>query len=186
MTMRVHKTRFTAAELVQLSIPGKRLELVKGELFEMAPAGGRHGSVAMRLGILLGAYVMEHRLGETFAAETGFILRRNPDTVRAPDAAFVAADRLPEGELPSGFLEMAPDLAVEVVSPSDSRRDVAEKVADWLRAGTRLVWVLDPATRSAAVYRSMVDAQQLLSEDDRLDGAQVVPGFSCALAELFS
>jgi Uma2 family endonuclease len=183
--MRVHKTLFTAAELFKLSIPGRRLELVKGELFEMAPAGGRHGSVSMRIGILLGAYVMEHRLGETFAAETGFILRRNPDTVRAPDAAFVAAHRLPAGELPVGFLELAPDLAVEVVSPGDTPREVEEKVADWLRAGTRLVWVIDPATRSATVYRSLDDVQELL-EEDRLDGEQVVPGFSCALRELFA
>ena len=182
--MRVHKKLFTAAELLKLSIPGKRLELVKGELFEMAPAGGRHGSVAMRLGILLGAYVIDHRLGETFAAETGFILRLNPDTVRAPDAAFVAADRLPGGEPPIGFVELAPDLAVEVLSPSDRPGEVAEKVEDWLRAGTRLVWVIDPATRSATVHRSLDDVQEL-SEDDRLDGEQVVPGFSCALGEVF-
>ncbi len=182
--MRVHKKLFTAAELLKLSIPGKRLELVKGELFEMAPAGGRHGSVAMRLGILLGAYVIDHRLGETFAAETGFILRLNPDTVRAPDAAFVAADRLPGGEPPIGFVELAPDLAVEVLSPSDRPGEVAEKVEDWLRAGTRLGWVIDPATRSATVHRSLDDVQEL-SEDDRLDGEQVVPGFSCALGEVF-
>ncbi len=182
--MRVHKKLFTAAELFNLSIPGKRLELVKGELFEMAPAGGRHGSVAMTIGVLLGAHVRTNRLGETFAAETGFILRLNPDTVRAPDAAFVAAHRLPEGEVPTGFLELAPDLAVEVLSPSDRPGEVAEKVEDWLRAGTRLVWVIDPATRTVTVYRSLDDVQEL-SGEDRLDGEQVVPGFSCALAEVF-
>jgi Uma2 family endonuclease len=183
--VRVHKKLFTAAELFQLSIPGRRLELVKGELFEMAPAGGRHGSVAMTVGILLGAHVRANRLGRVFAAETGFILRLNPDTVRAPDAAFVAMHRLPGGEPPIGFVDLAPDLAVEVLSPSDRPGEVAEKVADWLRAGTRLVWVIDPATRSATVYRSLDDVQEL-SVADRLDGEQVVPGFSCALAEVFA
>ena len=183
--MRVHKKLFTAAELVKLSIPGRRLELVKGELFEMAPAGYRHGNVAMQIGSLLNYHVKANRLGRVSAAETGFILRRRPDTVRAPDAAFVAAHRLPAGELPAGFLELAPDLAVEVLSPGDTPREIAEKVEEWLRAGTLLVWVIDPATRAATVYRSLDDVQEL-SADDRLDGEQVVPGFSCTLAEVFS
>ena len=118
--MRTKKTTLTAEELLRLSTTGHRYELVKGELFEMPPAGGRHGSVAMRIGALLNAYVRVHSLGEVFAAETGFILRWDPDTVRASDAAFVAKERLPTGELPPGYLEMVPDLAVEVVSPGDS------------------------------------------------------------------
>ena len=112
--MRTKKATLTAEELLRLSTTGRRYELVKGELWEMPPAGGRHGSVAMRIGIILGSYVRENELGEVFAAETGFILRRDPDTVRAPDAAFVARERLPAGELPAGYLEMVPDLAVEV------------------------------------------------------------------------
>ncbi|MBM3942669.1 MAG: Uma2 family endonuclease [SAR202 cluster bacterium] len=182
--MRVHKTRFTADDLFNLSAPGKRLELVKGEIFEMAPAGGRHGSVAMTVEILLGTHVRAYSLGRVFAAETGFILRRSPDTVRAPDAAFVAAGRLPDGELPTGFLELSPDLVVDVVSPNDRPKDVEEKVEDWLRAGTRLVWVIDPETRSATVYRSLDEVEQI-SEQEQLDGGEVAPGFSCTLAELF-
>ena len=139
LTRRTLKKLFTAEELLHLPATGRRLELVKGRVYEMPPPGARHGSVAMRIGSLLNTYVLGNLLGRAFAAETGFILRRNPDTVRAPDASFVAGDRLPEGELPVGYLEMAPDLAVEVVSPSDTAREIQEKVADWLRAGTRLV-----------------------------------------------
>ncbi|MCH7621312.1 MAG: Uma2 family endonuclease [Chloroflexi bacterium] len=183
--MRTKKTTLTAEELLRLSTTGSRYELVKGELFEMPPAGGRHGGVAMQIGALLNAYVRAHSLGQVFAAETGFILRRDPDTVRAPDAAFVAKDRLPAGELPPGYLEMVPDLAVEVVSPGDSAREVREKVADWMRAGVRLLWAIDPATRSVTVYRS-TDDFSVLSEDASLDGGQVIPGFSTNIKDLFS
>ena len=182
--MRAKKTLLTAEELLRLSSAGHRYELVKGGLYEMPPAGGRHGSVAMRIGILLGAHVMANRLGEVFAAETGYILRRDPDTVRAPDVSFIASDRLPPGELPAGYLEIMPDLAVEVLSPNDRPNEVRDKVEDWLRAGVTLVWVIYPTSRSATVYRSMDDVQEL-SEDDSLDGEQVVPGFSCSVGDLF-
>ena len=182
--MRTKKSTLSAEELLRLSTTGRRYELVKGELFEMPPAGGRHGSVAMRIGALLNTYVRSHGLGEVFAAETGFILRRDPDTVRAPDAAFVANERLPAGELPPGYLEMVPDLAVEVVSPGDSAREVREKVADWMGAGVRLLWAIDPATRSVTVYRSPEDFD-VLSDDDTLDGGRVIPGFSADINDLF-
>jgi Uma2 family endonuclease len=116
-SLRTRKTMFTADELLHLSATGRRYELVKGELFEMPPAGARHGDVAMQIGALLNAHIRTHQLGKVFAAETGFILRRDPDTVRAPDASFVSQERLPTGELPTGFMELPPDLAVEVVSP---------------------------------------------------------------------
>ena len=161
-----------------------RYELVKGELYEMPPAGASHGDIAMEIGSRLRVYVKANQLGRVFAAETGFVLRLDPDTVRAPDASFVAEDRLPPGDLPTGFLEFAPDLAVEVVSPGDRPGEVREKVEDWLRAGTRLVWVVHPSTRSVTVYRSMEDVQEL-SEEDTLEGATVLPGFSCSVRELF-
>jgi Uma2 family endonuclease len=181
----MQKTTFTAEELLRLSTTGQRYELVKGELFEMAPAGGRHGGVAMRIGALLDIHVRANHLGRVFAAETGFVLRRTPDTVRAPDASFVTENNLPEGELPIGYLELAPDLAVEVASPSDTTRGIEGKVADWLRAGSQLVWVIYPATRSATVYRSMDDAEEI-SEDGHLHGDDVIPGFACDIRELFS
>ncbi len=183
--MRTPKKHFTAEELFCLSATDQRYELVKGDLYEMAPAGGRHGSVARRIAQRLGIYADSLQLGEVFAAETGFILRREPDTVRAPDASFVAAGRLPEGELPTSYIELAPDLAVEVVSPSERTPEVRDKVADWLLAGTRLVWVIYPATRSVTVYRSLEDFENL-SEEGSLDGGQVVPGFSCQIRDLFS
>ena len=168
-----------------MSATDQRYELVKGDLYEMAPAGGRHGSVALNIGALLNTYVKANQLGNTFGAETGFILGRNPDTVLAPDASFVALGRLPQGELPIGYIELAPDLVVEVISPSDRDREVQDKVADWLRPGTLLVWIIYPATRTVTVYRSLDDLENL-SEEDSLDGGQVVPGFSCQIRELFS
>ena len=162
-----------------------RYELVKGELYEMPPAGASHGSVAMQIGALLSVHVNAHRLGWTFAAETGFVLGRNPDTVRAPDASFVGRDRLPAGELTAGFLELAPDLAVEVVSPGDREREVRDKVKSWLGAGTRTVWVLYPATHRVTVCQAARGVVTLSSEDT-LDGGDVVPGFSCVVGDLFS
>ena len=183
--MRTLKKLFTAEELLHLPTTGRRLELVKGELFEMPPAGGRHGNVAMHIGALLWTYVQANELGEVFAAETGFILHRNPDTVRAPDASFVAEDKLPMGDLPAGYMDVVPDLAVEVVSPNDRATEVLDKVEEWHQAGTRLVWVIYPATRSATVYRSMEEVQDL-SEADSLDGDHVIPGFTCNIRDLFS
>ena len=123
-------------------------------------------------------------MGEVFAAGTGFLLRRDPDTVRAPDVAFVSSERLGTSEASSGFLERAPDLAVEVVSPSDSAAAVQSKVEDWLGAGTRLVWVVYPDTRSVTVYRSLNEAE-VLSEPDALDGAPVLTDLAVPVSDLF-
>lgn len=183
--MRVKKTLLTAEELLRLPTPGCRLELVKGELYEMPPAGASHGDIAMEIGSRLREHVRANGLGRVFAAETGFILARDPDTVRAPDAAFVARRRIPPEGLPSGYFELAPDLAVEVVSPGDTAREVQEKVGDWLRSGARLVWVVYPSSRSVTVHRSPDDLDQL-SEEDTLEGAGVVPGFSCPVRDLFA
>ena len=179
------KKVFTAEELLCLPTVGRRLELVKGKVYEMAPAGGRHGYAAMNTGILMGGHVRLNGLGWVFAAETGFILRRDPDTVRAPDVAFVTQSRLGVHEIPDGFISVIPDLVVEVVSPGDTRREVREKIEDWLRAGVRLVWVIYPVTRSATVYRSLDDVAHL-TENDTLDGEDVVPGFACRVVELFA
>ena len=183
--MRTLKELFTAEELLCLPTVGRRLELVKGKVYEMAPAGGRHGYVAIKTAVPLSAHVQSNRLGHVFAAETGFVLRRDPDTVRAPDVAFIAQSRLSVHEIPDSFIELVPDLVVEVVSPSDTRREVLDKVEDWLRAGVKLVWVLYPISRTASVYRSGASVRDL-TETDLLDGEDVVPGFSCRLADLFA
>ena len=119
------------------------------------------------------------------AAETGFIIERDPDTVRAPDAAFVSKERLPPGEAQAGFLEMAPDLAVEVISPSDTASYVQAKVEQWLAAGTRLVWVIYPDSRSVTVYHSTGEGE-VLSTDDTLDGAPVFEDLSVPVQDLFA
>lgn len=174
----------TAEDLLGLSVPGKRFEMLDGEVIEMAPAGARHGMVAMKIGARLSIHAEQNELGEVFAAETGFILTRNPDTVRAPDVAFVANNRLPPEGLPAGFMEAPPDLAVEVVSPGDSAGYMHAKVEQWLRSGARLVWVVYPETRSVTAYRSLNDVR-VLTENDILTGAPVVMGFSCPVRDLF-
>lgn len=174
----------TAEDLWAMPEQGGHCELVKGERIEMPPAGFEHGTVTFDLGILLGNYVRAHRLGRVGAAETGFVLARNPDTVRAPDAAFVAAERLPS-PLPTNFLELAPDLVVEVVSCGDTAQEVEDKVADWLTAGTRLIWVIYPRSRTVHVHRPHAPSRRLTAADT-LDGEDVVPGFSCPVMDLFA
>jgi Uma2 family endonuclease len=137
----------------------------------------------MTIAMRLHAFVRQNDLGRLLAAETGFRLFTNPDTVRAPDVAFVRHDRIPN-PMPRGFAEFAPDLAVEVLSPDDRPGEVLEKVSDWLKGGTRLVWVVDPERRSARAYRDDGDIR-LLGETDSLEGEDVLPGFNCQVRELF-
>ena len=183
--MRTLKKLFTAEDLERLPSNGKRLELVKGKVYEMAPAGGRHGHVANWAAVRLTVHTDSAGLGHVFTAETGFLIHNDPDTVRAPDVSFVSVSRLALNDIPDGYINLAPDLVVEVVSPNDRRREVREKVEEWLNAGVRLVWVLYPATRTAMVYRSLSDVTNLV-EGDFLDGEDVVPGFSCRLGEIFT
>jgi Uma2 family endonuclease len=175
----------TAEELFQLPDDDYKYELVEGELIRMPPTGAEHGDAAMNAGFLLKGYVKTHDLGVVSAAETGFILKRNPDTVRAPDAAFIAKARVPLEGIPRTYWPLAPDLAVEVVSPNDRFDEVQEKVAEYFTAGTRLVWVVLPKTRTVLVYRSFHDVRSL-GVNDELSGEDVIPGFTCRVAELFS
>jgi Uma2 family endonuclease len=175
----------TAEELLLLPTGmGTLYELVEGELKTMSPAGSRHGRIALRVGSLLHHHVHSHGLGETVGAETGFILRRNPDTVRAPDAAFIAKERMPVGGLPDGYFQGAPDMAVEVVSPSDSAEEIHRKVSEYFKAGTRLLWIIYPKDREVAVFRSARESI-VLTTADMLDGGTLLPGFACPVAELF-
>ena len=151
----------------------------------MSPAGAIHGKIAMRTGRVIANFVDEKKLGEVYAAETGFTIAHDPDTVRAPDVAFVSRARIPEAGEPEGFWSIAPDLVVEVISPFDKASEVQDKVRDYLTAGVGLVWVVDPQTRTVTVYESLARARVLL-EDDKLDGGEVLPGFELALADLFA
>lgn len=175
----------TAQQLLQLPDDGYRYELVAGELLRMPPAGAEHGGIALNIGALLRAHVKARNLGMTCAAETGFVLQRNPDLVRAPDVSFVATARFPAEGIPRGYWPTAPDLAVEVVSPNDRSEDVQGKVAEYLSAGTRMVWVVYPKTQMVFVYRSP-SAVQALNADEEISGEDVVPGFSCRVEEFFS
>jgi len=174
----------TADDLLRKPHDGYRYELVKGELIQMPPAGNIHGKRTMRLGWRLARHVEANDLGVVFAAETGFMLATDPDTVRAPDVAFVTKTRIEEvGEF-EGFWPGAPDLAVEVISPGDSYTEVEEKVEEYLNAGVRAVWVVNPRRRTITIYRSLTDIT-ILTENDTLDGGDIIPGFSCRVAEVF-
>ena len=172
----------TAEELQELPDDGARHELVEGVVTTVVPAGGEHGRIAARLLILIGNHVLHERLGEVFTAETGFVLRRGPDTVRAPDVAFVRAERAAEARVP-GFPALAPDLVAEVVSPSDRLVEVVAKATAWLEAGVRVVWVVDPVNRTVSVYRS--DRVSVLRRDDVLSGDEVLVGLSLPLSDLW-
>lgn len=175
----------TAEELLSLPDDGSRYELVEGELRQMSPAGHNHGRIAMRLAVPLGQHVEENGLGEIYAAETGFLLSTNPDTVRAPDIAFVKQARVDEVGEAKSYWPGAPDLAVEVVSPNDKVSEIEEKVKEWMEAGTPLVWVVSPKLHAVTVYRSLTDIV-ILTEKDMLDGGEIVPGFLYPIAKLFA
>lgn len=181
----------TADQLLLYDARGMRTELVRGVLVVREPAGYHHGTIAARILVCLATFLERDQLmraalyplGEVLAAETGFTLQRQPDTVRAPDVAFVAWERIPFSN--AGFAELAPDLAVEVLSPGDRPGDVLAKVADWLTAGTALVWVIDPDRRLARVYRAD-GSETIVSEGAILEGDSTLPGFSMPLAQLFA
>lgn len=182
MATQVHT--MTADELLAMPDDGIRRELVAGELREMTPAGRKHGRIAINVSTPLDQHVRASGLGEVYAAETGFRLSRDPDTVRAPDVSFVRRARLGGGD-ETAFFDGAPDLAVEVISPSDRYSDVLEKVWDYVDAGTPLVVVVDPPARSITVYRSRTDVA-VLTEDDVLDGGDVVPGWRLPVRDVFA
>ena len=174
----------TAEDLLHMPDDGRRYELIEGKLIELAPPPGtRHGYTQLRIGFNLEQFSGPRGLG-IVVTETGFRVVADPDTVRAPDVAFVAADKVPEGELPAGYLPFAPDLLVEVVSPSDRASDVQEKVHMWLDAGARLVWVAYPSTKSVEAYRSRTDVT-IVEGDQLLDGSPVLDGFSIPVSRLF-
>ena len=184
MAVVASRSPITAEELFELPDDGGRIELVKGEIIRSSPTGAEHGVVTARIGHLIQEFALAHDLGVCCGAETGFILQRNPDVVRAPDAAFVASGRIPETGVPAGYWPFAPDLAVEVVSPSDRLADVHVKIAEYFAAGTRLVWLVEPETRMVHVYRSPQNVEVLGTGDD-LQGADVLPGFLCPVQRLF-
>lgn len=185
--MTIQARQFTAEELLRMPDDGSRYELVEGELRKMAPAGGEHGYLALEVAAELRNHVKANGLGRVYTAETGFKLSSNPDTVRAPDAAFVSRERVEKAGKVRGYWPGAPDLAVEVVSPNDSYAQVTEKALAWLKAGCGMVLVVDPEEHAVTVYRSRDEIRVLTSgAGDTIDGADVVPGWKLPVAELFA
>lgn len=174
----------TADQLLKLPRDEGRCELVKGELIRMSPASARHGQITGCLHSALHAHVAARGLGVVCAAETGFLLARDPDTVRGPDVSFVARERIPAGGVPEGYWPFAPDLAAEVISPGDTVEQVESKVQEYLAAGTRAVWVVHPKTQSVTVYRSLAEIR-VVTGGEFLDGGEVVPGFRIRVSQLF-
>jgi Uma2 family endonuclease len=174
----------TAEELWKLP-NSQRRELVRGEVRIMAPSGFDHGAIVNNIQFLLTAHVKAKSLGVVVGAETGFRLARNPDTVRGVDVGFVRADRIPSSGRPMTYFEGPPDLAVEVLSPSDTVEQVEEKVDDYINAGCPMVLVLNPKRRTATVHRAS-SGPLVLREDEIFDAQDVVPGFRCAVREIFA
>jgi len=174
----------TADELLRLPNDGFRHELVLGELRTMAPTGSDHGDQESVFDGSLGVFVRSHKLGRVLVGEPGFLLTTNPDTVRAPDVAFLRRDRTPDPRSVPGFYPGAPDLAVEVISPNDRYTEVDEKVAEWLEHGVQLVFVVNPRRRTVAIHRPG-QPMRTAGMDDVLSGEDVVPGWSLAVRNLF-
>jgi Uma2 family endonuclease len=174
----------TADELFRMPDDGYWYELVQGRLIKMSPPGALHGLVGIRLQTALDQFVRAQKLGVVFPQDTGFKLASNPDTVRAPDGAFVRRERIASTGIPIAYWPGAPDLAVEVRSPSDRRSELRHKALEYLRHGARLVWVIDPAKRDVVVFRPGA-APVTLTSDDELDGEDVVAGFRFSLRQLF-
>ena len=170
-------TTMTVGEFLESDLEG--YEYIKGELVPMPPTSGEHGRISVNLILPLGVYVRENRLGDIYVSETGF---RVGERVLVPDIAFLSTDHIP-ADLSKVF-PIPPDLAIEVVSPTDALHRVVEKAFAYLDAGTQLVWVLEPRSKTVMVYRSETDIT-LLTRNDTLTGENVIEGFSCQVAELF-
>ena len=159
-------------------------ELIDGRIVPMSPTGGEHGTIESELGFALRHFARQHRLGRVMTGEVGIYTRRNPDRVRGADVVFLSRERWPDSP-PKGFLEVAPDLVVEVMSPSDRWQDVRQKLAEYFAIGVHRVWIVEPENRTVLVYRSVTDLQQF-GVADTLQGEGVLEGFTMAVAELFA
>ena len=181
----LQSTQFLRAEdLYSLPDDERKYELQAGVILSEPTTGGRHGRVSANLIARLVFWVRRHKLGVVYSNDTGYLLARNPDTVRGPDISFLTKKRFDEIEDDVRLIPGAPDLAIETVSPSDTPSHIHAKVGDYLAAGTRLVWIVDPGRHEVTVYTTLL-APVILKASDRLDGGELLPGFSVRVAELF-
>ena len=185
MTTSPKPTLMTAEDVLLLPDDGNQYELSEGELIVMSPASYWSSIVALAFAERIRAFVQEHHLGIVAGADGGMLLKRGPDTLRAPDVSFVHRDRIPPGVSRGGFIPVAPDLAVEVLSPSDRFSQVNRKIRDYFAAGTRLVWVVDPGDRLTMVYHPDRPVE-IIGPDGILDGEDVLSGFTLSFAELWA
>ena len=173
----------TAHALFSLPDDGYRYDLIKGELKRISPAGGKHGIIIANLTAEIVQHVRQHSLGIVFGAETGFKLESNPDTVLAPDIAFIRSERIPAGEFSEKFWAMPPDLVVEVLSPGDSRREIQEKIQTYLETGVECVWIIHLKKHEVRVYRRNRDVQIFAETAELTD--ELLPGFRFPVVKIF-
>ncbi len=186
VAMAVKQELMTAEQFWEMpEVPGKQLELVCGEIVAVPSSGAMHNLIVGLLHHLLYAFASEQRLGLVFGDNMGYVLRRGLDTVRIPDVSFIAWDRVPEVGIPDGSWQIPPDLAVEVVSPSDQAEDVYNKAREYVESGVRAIWVVWPRRRAVSIHTSDRTTQEF-GMDDELDGGDVLPGFTVRIGELFN
>jgi Uma2 family endonuclease len=174
---------YTVEDVERLACEGEEYELIRGELIPVSPTGRRHGRAATKTSVRLSLFVEKEKAGEVYV-ETGFILRRNPDVLLGPDVSFVRAERLRDAD-EDGFLPLVPDLAVEVISPSERRAKIERKIAEYRAAGVPLLWILRPRQCTVTVYEPD-KPPRTLREDDTLDGGTVLPGFTLPVRDIFA
>ena len=174
----------TAEDLLEMHSKGIKGELIRGVFCETVATGIEHGEIAGNFIIGIGTFVKSRRLGRVFGSDSGIRLERGPDTVREPDVGFISAEKIPLGTRVPGYSEVTPDLVIEIKSPSDSVREMNDRAHMWLRHGVGMAVVTYPDTRTLDVYRH--DGPTVtLTEDDILDGAPVLPGFTLPVREVF-
>lgn len=181
MTVVTRQDRATIADLLKMPDDGYKHELVDGEIVVSA-AGFRHSEIAARIAHIVATYLEKSPIGKVYSADVGILFPNG--NLRSPDVTFVRNEKLPDGVSPEGFGEIIPDLAVEVLSPSDRMRQVAQKIGEFLEMGVPLVWLVDPKRESVTVYRSLSDTDQLRREYT-VDGGAVLPGFTCPVSRFF-
>ncbi len=159
-------------------------ELVNGRIVRMTPTNADHGRIEVNVAVALKAFVRTQNLGSVMAGEVGIFTRRNPDTVRAADVLFLSHEREALRTRRQGFLDVAPDLIVEVLSPEDRPGEMQQKLSEYVAIGVRLVWVADPATRTVRAYRGLDDVRSL-NVGDVLTGEEILPGFTMPVAAVF-
>ena len=185
MTIAKEKTRLiTADELLRLDSAGIRGELIRGVFYRVRPSEVRHGIVSVNICYLLGTFIRPKRLGHLVAARTGVQLEWNPDTVREVDCAYISYAKWPRGKHNPGYIQVPPDIVVEVASRADYPPSLNDKARMWLNYGVPLVWVVNPGPRTVEIHQPGSQVV-ILGEDDTLDGGSVLPGFSCSVRDVF-